>query len=37
MCRAGAPRLASLEGLAAVQLEFHAEGVPWLLNEPEPT
>lgn len=36
MCRASAPRLASLENLPAVQLEFHAEAVPWLLSEPEP-
>jgi hypothetical protein len=37
MCNATAPRLATLAGLPAVQLEFHAEGVPWLLDEPEPT
>ena len=36
MCRASAPRLASLENAPTVQLEFHAEQVPWLLNEPEP-
>lgn len=36
MCYATAPRLASLTGLPAVQLEFHAESVPWLLDEPEP-
>jgi hypothetical protein len=36
MCRAGAPRLPSLENLPAVQLEFRAELVPWLLDEPEP-
>ena len=36
MCDASAPRLTTLEGLPAVQLEFHAEGVPWLLDEPEP-
>jgi hypothetical protein len=36
MCRAAAPRLPSLKGLAAVQLEFHCEAVPWLLDEPEP-
>lgn len=36
LCRAGAPRLASLEDLPVVQLEFHLSGVPWLLDEPEP-
>lgn len=36
MCRAAAPRLASLKGLPVVQLEFHAEAVPWLLAESEP-
>ena len=36
MCGATAPRLASLTGLPVVQLEFHAESVPWLLDEPEP-
>jgi hypothetical protein len=36
MCDASAPRLASLAGLPVVQLEFHAESVPWLLDEPEP-
>jgi hypothetical protein len=36
MCRASAPRLARLEKVPTVQLEFHAERVPWLLNEPEP-
>lgn len=37
MCRASAPRLASLEGVPVVQLEFHTDAVPWLLDEPEPT
>ena len=37
MCRAFAPRLASLKDLPAVQLEFQAEGIPWLLDEPELT
>jgi hypothetical protein len=32
-----APRLVSLENLSAVQLEFSAESVPWLLSEPELT
>ena len=36
MCGASAPRLASLAGLPVVQLEFHAESVPWLLDAPEP-
>jgi hypothetical protein len=36
MCRAAAPRLISLGDLPAVQLEFRAELVPWLLAEPEP-
>jgi hypothetical protein len=35
LCRANAPRLKTLDGLAAVQLEFHAESVPWVLDEPE--
>jgi len=36
MCRAAAPRLPTLKGLPAVQVEFHADAVPWLLDEPEP-
>jgi hypothetical protein len=36
MCRAHAPRLPSLKSASVVQLEFHAEAVPWLLDEPEP-
>jgi len=36
MTRADAPRLPALEGFALVQLEFCAENVPWLLDEPEP-
>jgi hypothetical protein len=35
MCPASAPRLPSLEGEHVVQLEFHAEAVPWRLAEPE--
>jgi hypothetical protein len=35
MCPASAPRLPSLEGKQVVQLEFHAEAVPWRLDEPE--
>jgi hypothetical protein len=37
MMRASAPRLSSLQDLPAVELEFDAEAVPWLLEEPEPT
>ena len=36
MCSARAPRLSTLKDLPAVQLEFHAGVVPWLLDEPEP-
>jgi hypothetical protein len=36
LCCASAPRLASLESAPTVQLEFRAEQVRWLLNEPEP-
>jgi len=36
MCRAAAPRLSSLKDKPAVQLEFSAEAVPWLLDEPDP-
>ena len=36
MSRAGGPRLASLKGASTVQLEFHSDAVPWLLDEPEP-
>jgi hypothetical protein len=35
MCRASAPRLPSLEGMPVVQVEFHAQAVPWLLDEPQ--
>jgi hypothetical protein len=35
MCHASAPRLTSLKGMQVVQVEFHAEGVQWLLDEPE--
>jgi hypothetical protein len=35
MRRASAPRLQSLESASVVQIEFHAETVPWLLDEPE--
>jgi hypothetical protein len=36
LCRAASPRLASLKNSAAVQVEFIADAVPWLLDEPEP-
>ncbi|HEV2546449.1 MAG TPA: hypothetical protein VGU20_03870 [Stellaceae bacterium] len=36
MSRAGGPKLASLKGAKTVQLEFHSDAVPWLLDEPEP-
>jgi len=35
ICPATAPRLSSLVGEQVVQLEFHAEAVPWRLDEPE--
>lgn len=35
MCQAYAPRLSALDGMQVVQLEFQAECVPWLLDEPE--
>jgi hypothetical protein len=35
LCPASAPRLPSLEGKQVVQLEFHAQAVPWQLDEPE--
>ena len=35
LCPASAARLPSLEGKQVVQLEFHAEAVPWRLDEPE--
>src|SRR5262245_5720947 len=35
MCHASGPRLPSLEGMRVVQVEFHAEAVPWLLDEAE--
>jgi hypothetical protein len=36
MLKASAPRLSTLDGLPAVELEFTAELVPWGLREPEP-
>jgi len=35
MSHASAPRLPSLEGMQVVRVEFHADAVPWLLDEPE--
>jgi hypothetical protein len=35
MWRASAPRLPSLWGMQVVQVDFHADAVPWLLDEPE--
>ncbi len=35
MCEPSAPRLASLEKHQVVQLEFHCDSVPWLLDETE--
>jgi hypothetical protein len=35
ICPASAPILPSLKGEQVVQLEFHAEAVPWRLDEPE--
>jgi hypothetical protein len=35
MCKPSAPRLPPFQNLKVVQLEFHAEAVPWLLPEPE--
>ena len=37
LCKAYAPRLSSLKVLPVVQVEFHSESVPWVLNEPEAT
>ena len=37
LCRKGAPALPGLDGLALVQVEFHAERVPWVLSESAPT
>lgn len=34
--RKSAPELVGLKGLALAQVEFHAEHVPWMLNETEP-
>ena len=36
LCRAAFPRLPSLKEKPAVQLEFLADAVPWLLDGPEP-
>ena len=36
MCVASAPPIETLVGLPVVQLEFRADGIPWVLDEPEP-
>jgi len=36
LCQPNAPRLSPLERLPVVQVEFHSDAVPWLLDEPEP-
>jgi hypothetical protein len=36
LCRKHAPELSGLKGLALVQVEFQAEGVPWVLDEASP-
>jgi hypothetical protein len=36
LCRRHAPALPGLRELALVELNFHAENVPWVLDEPEP-
>jgi hypothetical protein len=36
LCRKSAPELEALKGKPLVQVEFHATGVPWQLNEAEP-
>jgi hypothetical protein len=35
LCKAEAPRIASLKDANVVQLEFDCRGVPWLLDEPD--
>jgi len=35
LCRASAPHLSSLDGHELVQIEFHVDNVPWVLDEPE--
>jgi hypothetical protein len=37
LCSRSAPALEALRGQPLVQLEFHAENVPWGLAEPEAT
>jgi hypothetical protein len=32
---ASAPHLASLDGYGLVQIDFHADNVPWILDDPE--
>jgi hypothetical protein len=35
LLRKSAPELPALRGLSLVEVDFHAENVPWALNEPE--
>jgi hypothetical protein len=35
LCPASAPHLASLDGHGLVQIDFHADNVPWVLDDPE--
>jgi hypothetical protein len=35
LCHASAPHLSSLDGKQLVQIDFHADNVPWVLGEPE--
>jgi hypothetical protein len=35
VCRTCAPALSTLQNLPTVQIEFHADAVPWMLDEPE--
>jgi hypothetical protein len=36
MCRRSAPCLPALDGQPLVQVEFHAENVPWIIEDEEP-
>jgi hypothetical protein len=36
LSKPGAPALSSLQGLPLVELQFYADAVPWVLDEPEP-
>ncbi len=37
LCRSEAPHLPALDGLPLVQVEFLAQSVPWVTEDPEPT